>query len=84
MRPPTVPGCQKGVVFSALPLGPLGQLGHARVRVQQRAERATHCVKKLSLAEEHGDRAEARRPWRMVSDACPGDAEAMSRGEASQ
>ena len=34
------------------------------------------------LAEGRGDRAEARRLWRMVLDACPGDAEAMSRGEA--
>ncbi|MGZ3469642.1 MAG: hypothetical protein ACXWO1_07695 [Isosphaeraceae bacterium] len=34
------------------------------------------------LAEECGDRAEARRLWRMVLDACPGDSEAMSRGEA--
>ena len=25
--------------------------------------------------------AEARRLWRMVLDACPGDPEAMSRGE---
>jgi len=33
------------------------------------------------LAEERGDRAEARRLWRMVPDACPGDAEALSRGE---
>jgi hypothetical protein len=33
------------------------------------------------LAEERSDRVEARRPWRMVLDACPGDAEAMSRGE---
>gem|GEM_PF-6135241 len=35
-------------------------------------------------AEERGDRAEARRLWRMVFDACPGDAEAMARGEAAQ
>ena len=34
------------------------------------------------LAEERGDRAEARRLWRMVLDACPGDAEAMARGES--
>ena len=34
------------------------------------------------LAEERGDPAEARRFWRMVLDACPGDAEAMARGEA--
>jgi len=33
------------------------------------------------LAEERGDRVEARRLWRMVLDACPGAAEAMSRGE---
>jgi tetratricopeptide (TPR) repeat protein len=36
------------------------------------------------LAEERGDRAEARRLWRMVLEACPGDAEAMERGEAAQ
>ena len=36
------------------------------------------------LAEERGDRAEARRLWRMVLDACPGDTEARSRGEAAQ
>ena len=36
------------------------------------------------LAEERGDRAEARRLWRMGLHACPGDVEAMSRGEASQ
>ncbi len=34
------------------------------------------------LAEERGDRAEARRLWRMVLDECPGDAEAVARGEA--
>ena len=34
-----------------------------------------------ALAEERSDQAEARRLWRMVPDACPGDAEAMSRGE---
>ena len=34
------------------------------------------------LAEERGDRAEARRLWRMVLDSCPGDPEAMSRGES--
>jgi len=34
------------------------------------------------LAEERGDRAETRRLWRMVLDVCPGDPEAMSRGEA--
>ena len=34
------------------------------------------------LVEERGDRAEARRLWRMVRDACPGDAEAMASGEA--
>jgi hypothetical protein len=33
------------------------------------------------LAEERGDRAETRRLWRMVLDACPGDPEAMPRGE---
>ena len=36
------------------------------------------------LAEERGDRVEAWRLWRMVLEACPGDPEAMSRGEASQ
>jgi len=36
------------------------------------------------LAEERGDRAEARRLWRMVLNACPGDPEAMSRGELSR
>ena len=36
------------------------------------------------LAEERGDRPEARRLWSMVLDACPGDAEAMARGEAAQ
>jgi len=35
------------------------------------------------LAEERGDRAEARRLWRMVLDACPGNPEAVSREEAS-
>ena len=35
------------------------------------------------LAEERGDRAEARQLWRMVLDACSGDAEAMARCEAS-
>ncbi|MGA7501469.1 MAG: tetratricopeptide repeat protein [Isosphaeraceae bacterium] len=35
-----------------------------------------------ALAEERGDRAEAQRLWKMVLDACPGDAEAMSHGEA--
>ncbi len=34
------------------------------------------------LAEERGDSAEAFRLWKMVLDACPGDAEAMARGEA--
>jgi tetratricopeptide (TPR) repeat protein len=34
------------------------------------------------LAEERGDRTEARRFWKMVLDACPGDVEALSRGEA--
>jgi hypothetical protein len=33
------------------------------------------------LAEERGDRAKAQRLWRMVLAACPGDPEAMSRGE---
>jgi len=33
------------------------------------------------LAEERGDSAEARRVWRMLLDACPGNPEAMSRGE---
>ncbi len=37
-----------------------------------------------ALAEERGDRAEARRLWKMVLDVCPGDAEATSRGEATQ
>jgi len=36
------------------------------------------------LAEERGDRAEARRLWRMVLEACPGEPQAMSRGEAAQ
>jgi len=36
------------------------------------------------LAEEREDRAEARRLWMMVLDACPGDAEAVARGEAAQ
>ncbi len=36
-----------------------------------------------ALAEKRSDRAEARRLWRMVLDACPGDAEAMARGDAS-
>jgi tetratricopeptide (TPR) repeat protein len=36
------------------------------------------------LAEERGDCGEARRLWKMVLDACPGDAEAISRGEASR
>jgi hypothetical protein len=36
------------------------------------------------LAEERGDRAEARRLWMRVIDACLGDAEAMARGDASQ
>ena len=35
-----------------------------------------------ALAEERGHRVEARRLWSMVLDACPGDAEAMARGEA--
>jgi hypothetical protein len=33
------------------------------------------------LAEKQSDRVEARRLWKMVLDACPGDAEAMARGE---
>ena len=36
------------------------------------------------LGEERGDRLETRRLWRMVLDACPGDAEAMARSEAAQ
>ena len=36
------------------------------------------------MAEERGDQAEARRLRRMVLDACPGDAEAMARGDSSQ
>jgi len=36
------------------------------------------------LAEKRGDRAEAQQLWRMALDACPGDAEAMSRGGTSQ
>ncbi len=36
------------------------------------------------LAEERGDRGESRRLWRMVLDACPDDAEAMSRGKLSR
>ncbi len=35
------------------------------------------------LAEERGDRAEARRFWRTVLDACPDDAESVARGEAT-
>src|SRR5271157_3747167 len=42
-------------------------------------------------AQPHGPGRGARRPgrgpgrlWRMVLDACPGDAEAMARGEAAQ
>jgi len=34
------------------------------------------------LAEQRGDQAEARRLWGRVLDACPGDPEAMARGEA--
>ena len=34
------------------------------------------------LAEERGDRAEARQLWKTVLDACPGDTEATARGEA--
>ncbi len=33
------------------------------------------------LAEERGDSAEAIRFWKRVLVACPGDAEAMGRGE---
>jgi len=36
------------------------------------------------LAEERGDSAEAFQLWKMVLDACPGDPEAMARGEAGQ
>jgi len=36
------------------------------------------------LADERGDRTEAQRLWRMVLDGCPGDPEAMARGEAAQ
>jgi tetratricopeptide (TPR) repeat protein len=36
------------------------------------------------LAEERGDQAKARRLWRKVLDACPGDTEAMSWGELSR
>jgi tetratricopeptide (TPR) repeat protein len=36
------------------------------------------------LAEERGHQAEAWRLWRMVLAACPGDEEALSRGEAWQ
>ncbi len=36
------------------------------------------------LAEERGDHAEATRLWRMVLEACPGDAEAVARGEAAR
>jgi hypothetical protein len=36
------------------------------------------------LAEQRGDQAEARRLGRMFLDACPGDPEAMARGEAAQ
>jgi Flp pilus assembly protein TadD len=35
------------------------------------------------LAEERGDSGEARRLWRTVLDACPGDPEAISRGKSS-
>ncbi len=35
-----------------------------------------------ALAEERGDRADARRLWKMDLEACPGDPEAMARGEA--
>ena len=36
------------------------------------------------LAEEHGDRDEARRLCSLVLEACPGDAEALLRGEAGE
>ena len=36
------------------------------------------------LAEERGDKVDARPLWRIVLDACPGDPEALSRAEASQ
>jgi len=36
------------------------------------------------LADERGDRVESRRLWRMVLDACPGDAKAMSRGNIAE
>lgn len=32
------------------------------------------------LAKTRGERAETRRLWKMVLDACPGDPEAMTRG----
>jgi hypothetical protein len=35
-----------------------------------------------ALAEERGDSAEAMRLWRMVLEACPGDAEAVARANA--
>ncbi|MGA7497447.1 MAG: hypothetical protein WBX00_12030 [Isosphaeraceae bacterium] len=35
-------------------------------------------------AEERGDRVEARRLWKTVFEACPGDPEAMSRGVLSR
>jgi hypothetical protein len=34
------------------------------------------------VAKERVDSGEARWLWRIVLDACPGDAEAMSRGDA--
>ena len=48
------------------------------------ALRGRHRPGAAVLAEERGDRAEARRLWKMVRDACPGDAEAVARGEAAQ
>ena len=36
------------------------------------------------LAEERGDRDEARRLWRMILDACPSDPEATARGETER
>ncbi len=36
------------------------------------------------LAEERGDRVEARRLWRTLLNVCPGDPEARSRGELSR
>ena len=36
------------------------------------------------LAQERGDRTESRRFWKMVLVACPGDAEALARGEVAK